>query len=322
MNEFENQICDLIDGNQCQLGPIVQELWSGYGVIQKAVIDGQPVIIKAIDAAEIKPNRRGWKSDFAHLRKVRSYDVETVFYQKYSLRCGTLCRVAKLLGSESERDRHSWLLILEDLDSSGFGRRESDLSDDDIESCLTWLANFHATFIGVSGRDGLWPTGTYWHLGTRPDEFRAMSSGPLKDIAIELDFKLNGAKYQTLVHGDAKVANFCFGDKAKTVAAVDFQYVGAGVGIKDVAYFVSSCLDELQAEQREGEILNYYFRQLRDAIQRNQSALDADAIEKEWRKLYPIAWADFCRFLQGWSPGHWKLNGYSKRMTEIAIGKV
>ena len=57
---------------------------------------------------------------------------------------------------------------------------------------------------------GLWPAGTYWHLETRPDELDAMPDGPLKNSAAMIDRRLNKATYKSLVHGDAKVANFCF----------------------------------------------------------------------------------------------------------------
>ena len=49
------------------------------------------------------------------------------------------------------------------------------------------------------------------------------------------------ARWVRDVHGDAKVDNFCVGTGA--VAAVDFQYVGGGVGVQDVVYLLASCLD-------------------------------------------------------------------------------
>ena len=34
---------------------------------------------------------------------------------------------------------------------------------------------------------GLWQTGTYWHLATRPDEYAAMEDGELKRVAGEIE---------------------------------------------------------------------------------------------------------------------------------------
>jgi len=161
--------------------------------------------------------------------------------------------------------------------------------------------------------DGLWATGTYWHLATRPDEFDALDDGPLKSSAAIIDRQLSASAFQTLVHGDAKLANFCFAPDGP-VAGVDFQYVGGGCGMKDVAYFIGSCLDESACERLEAQILNTYFECLQ-----NELAERNDALEREWRSLYRVAWADFHRFLKGWSPSHWKLNSYSERVTAAVI---
>jgi len=40
------------------------------------------------------------------------------------------------------------------------------------------------------------------------------------------------------VHGDAKLANFCFSRDGKKVAAVDFQYVDGGCGMKDLSRII------------------------------------------------------------------------------------
>ena len=154
--------------------------------------------------------------------------------------------------------------------------------------------------------DKLWPIGTYWHLNTRLEELDALTDLQLKQAAFEIDKRLNDAHYQTIVHGDAKLANFLFNEKQ--AAAVDFQYIGGGVGIKDVAYFMSSIFDENQLETYEEQLLDCYF-----------NFLDLPEVENEWRALYPIAWCDFYRFLQGWSPRHWKINSYSERMKQRAL---
>jgi len=119
------------------------------------------------------------------------------------------------------------------------------------------------------------------------------------------------------VHGDAKVANFCFGDGG--VAAVDFQYVGCGCGMKDVAYFLGSCLEEDDGEQHAARLLDRYFVHLSAAIADDPRAR---AVEAEWRPLYPVAWADFHRFLAGWAPTHHKIHRYTEQLTRLALAQV
>jgi thiamine kinase-like enzyme len=120
------------------------------------------------------------------------------------------------------------------------------------------------------------------------------------------------------VNGDAKLANFCFSDDGR-VAAVDFQYVGGGCGMKDVAYFLGSCLCEDECERQEAALLDYYFRALEAALETRAKQVDFSALEANWRDLYPVAWTDFFRFLQGWSPGHWKIHRYSERLAREVL---
>lgn len=215
---------------------VVQRLWSGYGDIVRYDLTGgdrSTVIVK-----HVKPRRTD--GSVSNQRKLRSYQVETAWYGHWSGRCDANCRIPACLAFESFGDEV--LIVLEDLDTAGFPKRRSFVRDFDMHACLEWLANFHATFMGEQPK-GLWPTGTYWHLETRPDELHALNDPVLKNAASAIDRKLRDSRYQTLVHGDAKLANFCFSDDGNHVAGVDFQYVGAGCGIKDVAYFIDSCLD-------------------------------------------------------------------------------
>lgn len=189
------------------------------------------------------------------------------------------------------------MLLLEDLANSGYhpGRP-------DIARGLRWLASFHARFLDAKPPE-LWEQGTYWHLGTRREEWERMEPGPFKDAAFELDRQLREVRYRTLVHGDAKPSNFLW--SAQGAAAVDFQYVGEGCGIRDVAYFLDCCLGEEQDERW----LDFYF-----------SLLDKPQVEAEWRPLFPVAWADFCRFEQGWR-GPTPLGRFSWRQLEMALAR-
>ncbi len=257
----------------------VQSLWGGYGELLRLHLEGgahETVILK-----DVQPRARdGTRS---HARKCRSYDVEVAFYRGFAGETSEACRVAKLLAAETGGDR--WLLLLEDLDAAGFSRRRTGA----VEPCVRWLAAFHATFLGRAPQ-GLWQTGTYWHLATRPDELARITDRALRDQAPSLDRALSSARFQTLVHGDAKPANFCFSSDGARVAAVDFQYVGGGSGMKDLAYL-------LHGASRVDRSIDLYFSALRASL---ADGVDADELEAEWRALYPIATADFERFLAGW----------------------
>lgn len=296
---------------------VLQRLWSGYGEIVRYGLRGcdrNSVIVKNV----MPRNSRGVQNNLSHQRKLRSYQVETAWYQQWSRKCDQECRIPACFALEAFGDQI--IIVLEDLDAAGFPCRGSG-TEDEICSCLVWLANFHATFLGEQPND-LWATGTYWHLETRPDELKALNDLALKAAATAIDRTLRDSPYQTFVHGDAKLANFCFSKSGKQVAAVDFQYVGGGPGIKDVAYFLDSCLNGNECERWQDQYLDVYFQALKQALTVKRKSVDANALEQNWRALYPIAWTDFHRFLKGWSPGHWPSNSFSERLARKVITQL
>lgn len=315
-SKIETLILKATDAKSAFLLGVIQRLWSGYGEILRYGLTGSDrntVIVK-----HVRLDRRRSGDSVSHERKLRSYQVETHWYKNWSQRCNEMCRVPNCLAAESFENE--MLILLEDLDAGGFDHRRSRANLDEMHACLNWLANFHATFM-CEKPEGLWPTGTYWHLETRPDELRVLNDLALKNSAPTVDRILRETPYQTLVHGDAKLANFCFANDGG-VAAVDFQYVGGGCGIKDVSYFIDSCLDGETAEKMCSELLDVYFLALKQALKIKNKAFDADAIERDWRNLYPVAWTDFHRFLKGWSPGHWPSNSYSERIARQVIAQL
>lgn len=318
---LRNVILQATGATDLHLSAKVQRLWSGYGSIDRYRLSGAEtasVIVKHVRPPANTAHPRGWNTDHAHQRKLRSYQVESAWYRHWAPRCGERCRIPHSLALE-QRD-NEFLMVLEDLDSSGYPVRKTRVTPAEMLACLDWLAHFHATFMQAEPQ-GLWPTGTYWHLATRPDEWQAMPDGALKQAAPRLDQLLSSSPFQTLVHGDAKLANFCFSAQGAQVAAVDFQYVGGGCGMKDVAYFIGSCLDEQDCGRMETRLLDAYFEALRQALALHNPDIDADDVEAAWRPLYAVAWTDFYRFLQGWSPGHWKIHAYSERLArEVLAG--
>ena len=276
---------------------LIQNLWSGYGSLNRVFTEDGSVILKLINFPDDSNHPRGWNTGLSHQRKEKSYQVEMHWYEQFNN------EIAHAYSPRLISHGEYWIL-LEDLQQKDFSPTDS-IDQAKIELCLKWLAKFHAHYLNKP-TGNLWKVGTYWHLETRPDELEVLEDKKLKAAAPLIDEKLNTAKYQTIVHGDAKLANFLF--NGSETAAVDFQYVGGGVGIKDVAYFLSSIYYEDDLKREEERCLSYYFKEL-----------NLPEVEAEWRELYPYAWCDFYRFLKGWSPGHYKLNSYSEQMKDKVL---
>lgn len=321
-SQFLETILKATQAEQTGASETIQNLWSGYGKIIRYQLIGASVpsvVVKHVRLLDGAGNPRGWNSNLSHNRKLKSYQVESYFYEHYSKLCDDNCRIPHCLAMDSAGEEV--LLVLEDLDAAGYPKRKDRLNWDEMVICLEWLANFHATFMNQQPK-GLWESGTYWHLETRPEELDVLTDEALKNAAEAIDERLKASPFQTFVHGDAKLANFCFSPDGRQVAAVDFQYVGGGCGIKDVAYFVGSCLYEEDCEEHEQQILDYYFAALEKALKKQTKSIDFEALQADWRTLYHTAWADFHRFLKGWSPGHWKINSYSERVCREVIKEI
>jgi len=276
------------------------------------------VIVKSVTP----PAERDFVRDPAklrsHRRKLRSYAVELAFYEGLARRCDEGCRIPEFVCGDARDER--FLFVLEDLDRAGFPARRTHCAPHEISACLKWLAAFHARFVGVEPA-GLWKVGTYWHLATRPDELSRLNSGELRRAASRIDQHLNSARFRGLVHGDAKLENFCFSSAGRGVAAVDFQYVGGGVGVKDVAYFLSSCLSANECDDQVPGYLGEYFQALRAALSSEGKLPESEieALEHEWRALFPWAWSDFYRFLLGWAPAYANRDSYGESQLDLVL---
>ncbi len=289
---------------------LIQNLWGGYGELLRVHLRDGPVP-SAILKRMAPPSQAGESA--SDRRKRRSYEVEWAWYLGGSRRCHQGCRVATCYAAEQWPS--GGLLLLEDLGNAGFTPSRPP-GPQQLRAGLRWLASFHSCFL-QDRPGGLWEQGTYWHLATRQDEWRRMPAGPLRQAAASLDQRLREARFQTLVHGDAKPSNFCWRADERA-AAVDFQYVGPGCGIRDVAYFLDCCLDESGCVGQADEYLDFYFNELGTAMSADGNAGLREEVEAEWRALFPVAWTDFQRFYQGWGrPG--PLGPYSREMLSLAL---
>lgn len=314
---LETQLKALLNDPSIACQEQLQSLWSGYGQIIRCQSKArqQSYIVKVITSQAADTHPRGWNTSASHQRKLQSYQVEASFYQDYAGLTDQQNKTPELIACCQTND--GILLVLEDLDAAGYNIRKDIASWHDLTIAIRWLAYFHARFMNCEATE-LWPVGCYWHLATRQDELSAMSASDYKRYAQQLDDKLKNAAFKTLVHGDAKFENLCFHHNGEAVAAVDFQYVGTGSGVKDLAYLVGSCLKQEQLVEFDPLILPEYLKHLKQALAHYQVPLDFNALKTETYQLYPIAWADFYRFLLGWNPQSWKICQYMK--TQSAIG--
>lgn len=333
---IEAILSDFFKSSKFEKIEIIQELWSGYGEIARyrftsakliTMFGFSEFIVKRITPPHQLDHPRGWSSSASHQRKVASYQVEVNFYKTLAKRCDNYCRVPVFLGEcrFNEEGKSSQLIIMSDLSAQGFSTRASKLTVAQTKLCLRWLAYFHAQFMHIPFEkpyDGVWPVGSYWHLGTRQDEWQAMPKSLLKEQAARIDKLLNNCEYKTVIHGDAKVANFCFNQDFTDVAAVDFQYIGNGAGIKDLVYLLGSCLSEIECQNNFTLLVNEYFSLLTQALNLYQPLIDPTLVVKEWQDLVDLAWADFERFLVGWAPNHKKRNQFSQQITNRALASI
>jgi len=300
---------------------LIQGVWGGYGQLLRVYLSAgsvNSVVVKVVNKPKPSDHPKGWNSDLSHQRKLFSYQVESHWYAQYaSLQHTRNCYLPKCLFTDISDTQHC--LVLEDLHASGFPVSKQTCTVEEAKTCLNWLAEFHVLHLQRKPQ-GLWPIGSYWHLDTRPDEFENLTDTSLKKAAYKIDNILKQCPFQTLIHGDAKLANFCFSESGKSVAAVDFQYIGQGCGMKDVILFISSAVNPENCELHAPLLVEHYFVSLKKAAL--NSEFDGEEIEKAWRPLYSIAWADFQRFVKGWSPTHWKINNYTEELTKIALREL
>ena len=198
VEQIHEFILEATKANEILGSSVIQSLWSGYGSIKRYDLEGSDytsVIVKHVEPDQ-GAHPRGWNTDLSHQRKLKSYQVELNWYEsRRNYSKTSYARTPSCLAAKNEDNEV--LMVLEDLDASGFEGRRSFVNHREWQACVRWLAAFHAENLNAS-TSGLWETGTYWHLETRPDELERMDDPSLKNAASSIDQKLKDSKFQTL----------------------------------------------------------------------------------------------------------------------------
>lgn len=125
--EYQDVVQQVCGASSLRVGAKIQTLWSGYGEIIRLHLEGckQPsVVVKHIKFPAEAEHPGSWNTNRSHMRKVRSYQVETHWYQNYSTNQN--CRIPACLAACSHGDE--MLIVLEDLDVAGYDQRRFDQS--------------------------------------------------------------------------------------------------------------------------------------------------------------------------------------------------
>lgn len=294
-----------------------QALWSGCGHIYKFTYQGNMLVAKVAAVPAQLEHRHIAQSEHSLNRKHRSYEKELMFYQDTAQDYLNECALPQVK-AVANRDE-AFVFVFTDFETQGY-RNVSKAEPWHVTQMIAWLARFHAIGLVSSHTPNIYGRGNYWHLSTRPDEYERMIPGLLKNSANRIDQRLRDCPYQTLIHGDAKVANFAF-SQGKALG-YDFQHVGLGVGIADVMLLLTSLYCGRDLELHVEQYLNLYFEQLSEALAPSWNSEQFNDLEKSWRRLWAFVWADFHRFLLGWKPDHEKLTAYMLHQTELCLAQL
>jgi hypothetical protein len=189
--------------------------------------------------------------------------------------------------------------------------------------------------VQLDGQDAfnksVWLNGGYTYLATRRKEYNTLVTDydaewnePLTDwvdgeevsiseiAAAFLSPKASGwtpiEGYQTLIHGDVKSENMFTSSSGEEVAFYDFQYVGLGLGVCDLAKFFTCSVPlsmlvadrhvprELPMQEGEKQLLQRYWKRLREVGKQEYSW---SIFVRHWE----TALVDWLRFQASW--GFW-----------------
>ncbi|KAJ6088493.1 hypothetical protein N7486_009754 [Penicillium sp. IBT 16267x] len=229
------------------------------------------------------------------------------------------------------------------------GGKRSALNRKQVQGALDWLAGFHGRSLGLKqdtlddyllppleessrrqspGKIGnsLWLNGGYTYLATRRTEYASLveddsewsealcstfegSSLSVAEVAA-LFLTPCGRPIESCIHGDVKSENLFTTTNGEDVAFFDFQYVGLGLGVCDLAKLFTCSIplhmlvdaheslpDLLTMREGERKLLERY----RTSLLQNENT---DSYEWEtFKRHWETALVDWCRFQASW--GFW-----------------
>ncbi|PYI01652.1 hypothetical protein BO78DRAFT_401199 [Aspergillus sclerotiicarbonarius CBS 121057] len=230
------------------------------------------------------------------------------------------------------------------------GGKRSALTPTQVHGALDWLAGFHSASwnllpdtleayvlpplqesrrrqLGQDAGSGLWLNGGYTYLETRRTEYDALvqdmesewsdvlcrgSDGDPMSVAemAALALSARGRPMESYIHGDVKSENLFTTTQGNQVAFFDFQYVGLGLGVCDLAKLFTCSVplemladvqeplpEQLTMQEGERRLLEWYRTRLLEGEASDRYTWDI--FQRHWE----VALVDWCRFQASW--GFW-----------------
>merc|ERR1712192_188933 len=111
---------------------------------------------------------------------------------------------------------------------------------------------------------------------------------------VELD-SFVGSRGMTRIHGDAKGWNFFFGLEEKAASPflfIDMQWTGRGHPLQDVAYALTTTLEE-ESLSKMDSLVDFYLTKLGQKLTEKGINLDVAQMREEYNKV----WLDYARVI-------------------------
>ncbi len=205
-----------------------------------------------------------------------AYEREMRFYQHFSTDCPL--KPPKFYGGSDVTGEGDYLLLMEDLQPFRFVSQLDVLAAEDARACIDGLASMHAHYWEQPELDRVeslyqfsdWAEiytpiiASGWPLFQKdfgpliPHEMFPMYE-PGNAAAGAIFQYFSRCRPKTLLHGDARIENFCFNRDTGAARAYDWQLAAAGPGIYDVMYFFANSVGpETLFDQGESLLRNYH----------------------------------------------------------------
>lgn len=228
-----------------------------------------------------------------------AYAIELAFYRRIAPTALVAVPRCHFAGIDQATGRFA--LILDDIRSARKVDQIAGASADEVASALIEVSRLHAQYWACAGSESL----NWVPLRTAPGNARRLAAayrllhsrfldrfgGRLSDRAVRMIERFDTVVRRwsrhddppyTLLHGDYRVDNLLFGSDAVSppVTVLDWQNLGIGSGLIDVAYLIGGSMPIETRRNREEELLRVYL----DALNANGVAVNG----RECRNAYRV----------------------------------